>query len=119
MGASPHSKFLLPCAHCRYVPLFPVLGPMSINPRNSIVFKNAVTFLLYISIAIATGILIFYIIPALDIDIEILSISIGISTLLYPLIAAFAVSFFVAFTIIGWRTWLLYIGPWLRRQNVA
>jgi len=88
---------------------------MADNPHSSLAFHGVATLLLQVCLGTAASLFVFYIAPEIDIEVGHRSIAFGVSTLLEPLILVFALCCAIALAIIGWRLWLLYIGPWWRR----
>jgi hypothetical protein len=92
---------------------------MQTDPRQSIAFHGAANALLLLCLVFGGYILFALIMPALEVETDSTSVSVAISTLYRPVLWMFFTSCAIPAAILGWRAWLLWIGPWWRRSNGA
>jgi hypothetical protein len=86
------------------------------NPRGSLAFSRLSTVLLYVFGLLAIALFFNFIAPGVDLELEPGSIAVGIPESLMSMVGIFMLCLVGVVTILGWRIWLLVLGPWWRRS---
>jgi hypothetical protein len=89
---------------------------MTNERRSSVAFHKAATYLLVGSLAVAAYVFFVFLAPAIEGEWGWGYVDVSISTLYSPLLITFGICCLIAIAILVWRAWLLYVGPWWRRQ---
>jgi hypothetical protein len=89
---------------------------MANDPRQSVAFHAVASALLWISVAVAAYVFFVFLWPGTSAELDWGYIDLSISTFYSPLLITFVICCSVVLAILVWRAWLLYLGPWWRRQ---